>query len=327
MHARGLRYDRWLLKADGAHGGRGTAVFEAGALKAVHALRARRAEREAAGETGYWGAPTTQHEARAALLPVLRKALPRRVVFAVPGAHADWPDFLSAFTRVGGVVEAVPGAVLGHPTVNIFVAPSGEVSVCSAVDSLLAAPFVYGGASFPQTCVPHAAVAGAALAVGRVLSDQGVLGCARARARARAGRGGCWIHAAAAARWRLRRYASIDFVAFRDDASRASRLWAVDLDLRPSAPAASFSLFHFLLGGRYSAATGEYAAPLALLPPPPASPGKGGAPPAGVEPPRPELAPRSFVSVEYLAHPALAPLQVCARPMRLMHIRMRAPCD
>ena len=90
-------------------------------------------------------------------------------------------------------------------------------------------PYVYHGASFPQRSVPHAAIRGAALAVGAEMYLKGIVG-----------------------------HANIDFVSFYDDYNQRQRLWAVDLNIGMSRSQVVFTLTDFLLRGKVETASGEY---------------------------------------------------------------------
>lgn len=137
--------------------------------------------------------------------------------------------------------------MIGSPSVNLVIGPDGTVDVISTQEQLLSGiphpkqrrkhrtgaseailhavastqpGFSYVGCAFPARTVPHAALRGAALAVGQVLAKQGVIG-----------------------------HVGVDFVTFWDGSLCAQKLWAVDLNLRPTSSYACFKLFDFLAGG------------------------------------------------------------------------------
>ena len=74
--------------------------------------------------------------------------------------------------------------------------------------------------------------AGASLALGKTMYQQGIIG-----------------------------HVGIDFVTFFDAYSDAQRLWAVDLNIGVTRSQSSFMLFNFLLGGRLVGSKGEYMVP------------------------------------------------------------------
>lgn len=116
------------------------------------------------------------------------------------------------------------------PSAQLFVEPDGAVRLLCTHEQLLRGASAVG-AAFPQTAVPHPALRDAALAIGRACFAQGVIG-----------------------------HVGVDFVAFVDEARRL-RVWAVDLNLRLTQPAAMFAFFHFMARGAYDAeGSGLYSA-------------------------------------------------------------------
>jgi hypothetical protein len=145
----------------------------------------------------------------------LVRVLPRKIELAHTDLFPTWADFLDTFTRVGGVIEAVPasGSPLESPAVNLLIEPTGEVSIHSTHDHIFTADYHYVGASFPQQTANRRALNGAALAVGKVCAEKGIIG-----------------------------FVSVDFVSFRD-AGGQQRLWAIDLNIgRPPRPPISLAL-------------------------------------------------------------------------------------
>lgn len=140
-----------------------------------------------------------------------------------------WSAFMASFTRVGGVIEAVPQNVKGNPSVNLFIEPNGTVNVTSTHEQLFNKEYCFGGAIFPQRSVPFQALQGCAHAIGTALYEQNVYG-----------------------------YVGVDFVTFYDESLQAQRLWAVDINLRLTNTACSFVLFNFLMGGQFNHRSGEY---------------------------------------------------------------------
>jgi IQ domain-containing protein H len=97
-------------------------------------------------------------------------------------------------------------------------------------------PYVFCGASFPQRSVPHAAIRGAALALGAAMYERGIIG-----------------------------HVGIDFVSFYDEFNRRQRLWAVDLNIGMTRSAVAFTMCDFLLRGKVETASGEYTvSPMAM---------------------------------------------------------------
>lgn len=133
--------------------------------------------------------------------------------------------------RLGGVLEAVWPEQRGSPSVNIFIEPSGHIQVTSTHEQLFSRddPYKQVGALFPQSSVPHGALRGACISIGKQLYAKGVFG-----------------------------YIGVDFVTFFDGYTGSQRICAVDLNIGITPTAASFALFNFVMGGRYSSRTGTY---------------------------------------------------------------------
>jgi hypothetical protein len=144
-------------------------------------------------------------------------------------------------------------------------------------------PYEYHGASFPQRSVPHAAIRGAALAVGAAMYGKGIIG-----------------------------HAGVDFVSFYDDFNQRQRLWAVDLNLGMTRSQVVYTLTDFLLRGKVETASGEYMVrpssklPSALLPNIKPDISSAEETPALVEA---SLESRSYVAIDCLYHPNLGSMQ------------------
>lgn len=234
--AANLDVSTWVIKVDDEFGGRGHATVAVKDVPAVLQVRSHRAKQAAkfAPDRSFWARPDVQGRVRAKLEKAFRESLAAKAKVWCAKAYADFPAFLAAFARVGGVIEAMPEPEdrVGSPSVSLFVEPSGDVRVVATFDRLFSGsnPFQGVGSSFPQRCVPAEALRGASLAVGHELHRRGVIGSVQ-----------------------------VDFVAFEDRAAQALRLWAVDIDTRRTEAAASFSLFNFLVGGRFDASSGHYS--------------------------------------------------------------------
>lgn len=177
-----------------------------------------------------WMDPVQQQAAVNKVLEELVRVLPRKVEMAHKDLFPSWEAFLDTFTRVGGVIEAVPPAAVDSPSVNLLIDPTGEVSVHSTHDHIFTADYHYVGATFPQQTANRRALNAASLAVGKVCADKGIIG-----------------------------YVSVDFVSFRDGDGQ-QRLWAIDLNIGVHDTAVSFEMFRFLTNGHFNANLGTYYA-------------------------------------------------------------------
>lgn len=230
--AANLDVDRWLLKIDDEIDGRGIALLDMNKFRVVQRVRVERSQQTAKSQIGkaYWSRSDVQERARAKLEEGFKQELRVRAEVKCPAVYRTWGDFLLAFTRVGGVIEAMPEQVENVVTVSVLIEPDGATRFICAQDKIHSrqAPFQSVGSVFPQTQIPHAALRSASYAVAKVLHQRGVLG-----------------------------NVSIDYLAFLDPNVQSLRLWALGLNLRVTQPLASFRFFDFLLGG-YTEETGQY---------------------------------------------------------------------
>jgi hypothetical protein len=123
------------------------------------------------------------------------------------------------------VIEASPALVTGSPSVNLLIEPTGYVTVLSTHEQIFCPAYRFIGASFPQSSVPHAALAQAAEVVGLACFRSGIIG-----------------------------HIGVDFLALREQG--ALRLWAVDLNLQLTATQASFQMFDFVCKGAFDEQVG-----------------------------------------------------------------------
>lgn len=66
----------------------------------------------------------------------LRESLASRVKIVSEYVYPTWKEFVMAFKKHGGVIEAVPPNVIGSPTVNILIAPDGEINIMSVQEQV-----------------------------------------------------------------------------------------------------------------------------------------------------------------------------------------------
>lgn len=96
--------------------------------------------------------------------------------FCADGEH--WSTYEAKIVREGAIVEEVMDDPWASPSVQLRVSPGGEVEVVSTHDQVLggAGGQVYLGCRFPAHVDYRMPISRAALAVGRVLADEGVVG-------------------------------------------------------------------------------------------------------------------------------------------------------
>jgi len=215
------------LLLDNEFGGRGSAHLDLGALPFyLDLLREHDADPQA------WEMEETQARVQGELVRHLLRALPEHAVINMKWLWRSWRDYMSAFKRVGGVIEASPLEVHASPSANLFVEPDGTLSLTSTHEQIFSSNFTFVGAAFPQTSVPFPALREATLAVGQACYERGIVG-----------------------------HVGVDFVAFMDHEG-SLRIWAVDLNIRVTHTAVTFGFFDFLVGGSFDGTTGLYYAPI-----------------------------------------------------------------
>jgi hypothetical protein len=144
--------------------------------------------------------------------------------------HESPRGFLAGMQRLGGVVEAwVEGASKRSPSAQLRVNPRLELEALSTHDQILAEDGqTYLGCRFPADPAYRLAIQEDALAVGRVLRDEGVLG----------------------------RF-SVDFLTLERPDGGWDRI-AIEINLRMSGTTHPLMTMQMLSNGRYDPASGEY---------------------------------------------------------------------
>ena len=173
-----LDVKRWMFRIDVDYNNVGSAYFDVRHLKCYKSLLK---EREMLfgihkGDTTVWHNPDVQLLARAKVLKDLRSCLHTKGVCVGREMFHSFRSFLAHFIRVGGVIEAEPVGVVGRPSVNMLITPSGEVKVESCLDVLVDDETAVIGSVYPIKSVPKKALIGAASAVAKELMINGYIG-------------------------------------------------------------------------------------------------------------------------------------------------------
>lgn len=148
-------------------------------------------------------------------------------------AEETLADFLRKLGTMGGIVEEyLEAEVVRSPSVQMRIAPDGEVELISSHDQVLsgATGQVYSGCRFPAAEGYRALIQEQAMKIGRVLADKGVIS----------------------------RYA-IDFLVWRDGDEWRSA--AIEINLRMGGTTPPFLALQFLTGGEIDQTTGMYISP------------------------------------------------------------------
>ena len=164
--------------------------------------------------------------------PERRGHVAERVASLQPeSATLDRTGYWARLARLGGVVEErIAGADLRSPSVQMRVLPDGEVELLSTHDQLLGGPSGqrYLGCTVPADPAYSRLISEPAMAVGRRLAREGVLG----------------------------RFA-VDFVVAQDEHG-AWTSHAIEINLRKGGTTHPFLTLQFLTDGRYDGASGRF---------------------------------------------------------------------
>ncbi|XP_064651541.1 IQ domain-containing protein H-like isoform X2 [Lineus longissimus] len=209
-----LGVKRWLFKLDDEFDGRGIAYVDIpGNLRCYNW-----AVKESLRYGEKWSKKWAQEPAYIKIHAEVPELLSN---FAKPvnKVYATWQKFIDAFLSQGGVVEACPPSEsVTALTVNMFIEPSGKITMVSMGDQIKAeTPYQCWGLSVPQSSVEPADLNKICNQVAEACKARGVVG-----------------------------YFSVDFVTFIDAKTMEQAIWAVDLDLCYSDTAAMTSLMHFV---------------------------------------------------------------------------------
>ena len=185
--------------------------------------------------------------------------------------------YMTSVERVGCVVEAAPNEVLGSPSVSLMVEPTGDVRVLSACEQLFCPPYVCVGASFPQSSVPHKALAAAAEAVGVTCHSVGAIG-----------------------------YIGVDFVVSCEGG--VLKLWPMELHLRQTDSQAIYELFDFVAAGEYDPEAGAYRVPSVDSEAARALLSRDRPPARGTALAATPTSRRAFAAAHHVSHPAISSL-------------------
>ena len=92
--AKNLYVSVWLFKIDDEFNGRGHASLNVDSIKSIQALKKRQLD------------PSIDLVEQ--IKAILVKSLPKKAVIAMPTLFKTWQEYLAAFCRVGGIIEASP---------------------------------------------------------------------------------------------------------------------------------------------------------------------------------------------------------------------------
>lgn len=164
--------------------------------------------------------------------PILAKYLPRKAQIAMPSLFKSWAEYMVAFCRVGGIIEAAPTCLshqMAAPSVSFIVEPDGNTRIIGSMDKFTARTNISAGCFFPQKSLPNMNLMTICKSIGDVLYEKGVIG-----------------------------HCTVDLLAFPDPTSQGPGgtireahplFWAVDLNCYMTDYAAACYFFDFLMEG------------------------------------------------------------------------------
>jgi hypothetical protein len=140
--------------------------------------------------------------------------------------------YFHKFSRMGGIVEEfIEGQEKHSPSTQLRVSPHGDVVIISTHDQILGGPSgqVFLGCTFPARDEYRVAIQEAGIKIGAVLAEHGVVS----------------------------RFA-VDFLTWRDSATDAWKVSALEINLRMGGTTHPFLALQFLTGGSLDTKTGLF---------------------------------------------------------------------
>lgn len=131
--------NNWIFKIDDEFNGRGHAYLNIDNIKPLADIRRKQIE--------------INEELVDKIITILQKNLAKKVKLSMNRLYNGWLEFLDAFCRVGGVIEAAPtcmSAQMGSPSICFMIEPDGEVQLIGSMDRFAARDYVNAGCMFPQ---------------------------------------------------------------------------------------------------------------------------------------------------------------------------------
>ncbi len=166
---------------------------------------------------------------------VIREAL-HRIELSVTNETVE--EYFEKYTRMGGIVEEfIDAPEKMSPSAQLRIGPRGDVLPISTHDQILGGPSdqVFLGCSFPARDEYRMPIQEAALRIGEVLAQQGVVS----------------------------RFA-VDFLLWRDQPGASWNLAALEINLRMGGTTHPYLALQFLTGGRLDRDTGLFFSPTGL---------------------------------------------------------------
>ncbi|KAM4572648.1 IQ motif-containing protein H [Odontesthes bonariensis] len=226
-----ITVQRWLLKIDSEHGGRGTAYCDVCHLSSYNwAL-----QRYHRYGLDLWNSKWIQEPVLLRYLDEIPEWLAHYAQPAKSSCYPSWACFLKTFLRQGGVVEAnPPSESVTYLTVDMLLEPGGEVTMLSCGDQLHGSCHLEAiGSTVPQTSIHPETLHSICMHVGQACLQRLIVG-----------------------------YVSVGLATFEDPSSMEQKVWAVDLNIAYSDQLAMTQMLLMVTGGTLNWRTGCLEMPI-----------------------------------------------------------------
>lgn len=164
----------------------------------------------------------------------IHKVLPKKTVIAMPSLYQSWKEYIAAFCKHGGVIEAMPSAFseIHSPSVSFLIEPDGKIQVLGSYERFNGKDFVNAGCFYPQTALPDINLESISNAVGQSLYAKGVIG-----------------------------YVSVDLLSFPYKTNQSSHplFWGIGINCFLNNYTSYLQFFEFLMNGKLNTTSGQYS--------------------------------------------------------------------
>ena len=164
----------------------------------------------------------------------IHKILPKKAVIAMPSLYQSWKEYLDAFCKRGGVIEAMPSTSVDthSPSVSFLIEPDGKIQVIGSYDRFNGKEFLNAGCFYPQTSLPDINLESLSNAVGQSLYSKGIMG-----------------------------YITVDLLSFpyKSEESSHPLFWGIGLSCFLNNYTTYIQFFEFLMNGKLNTTSGQYS--------------------------------------------------------------------
>lgn len=226
----------WLFKIDDEFMGRGIAYLNMDTLPGVVAIIS----------SGSFDSDEVQVKQ---IRQILQSSIASKIRFVLPSLYHSYAEYMSIFTKRGGIIEAVPSNMrrrqISSPTLSLFVSPVGEISLLATFDKISGQQYLNIGYQFPSKSLSEQKeLQLISQQVGNCLYQKGVFG-----------------------------YVSVDLILCKSgyqegfpgeqgDAAKFFEYYGIGIDCYLNNLQSSFFYFNYLVGGKFNQQTGVYLAPI-----------------------------------------------------------------